>query len=83
MDSSSSHGVSSRVRGLAVGDVIRRLVSKTLAKQFHEELESATSPQQFGLASHGGVEAAVYMLRVLTDVGWSRSLRPYQKGMYA
>ena len=64
---STAHGPSSRVRGLAVGDVIRRLVGRTLAQQYHDEFEAATSPQQFGLASHAGVEAAVHMIRALTD----------------
>ena len=64
---SQAHGASSRVRGLAVGDAVRRLVSRTLAQQFHSEFEDVTSPQQFGIAAHGGVEAAVHMLRALTD----------------
>jgi len=62
-----AHGASSRVRGLAVGDVIRRLTGRTLAQQFQQEFEDATAPQQFGLASHGGVEAAVHLIRTLTD----------------
>ena len=64
---SQAHGSSSRVRGLAVGEVIRRLFSRTLAQQYHEEFETATAPQQFGLASHGGVETAVHMLRAVTE----------------
>ena len=64
---SYAHGPSSRVRGLAVGDVVRRLVSRTLAQQFHDEFEAVTSPQQFGLATHGGVETAVHMLRTITE----------------
>jgi len=62
-----AHGPSSRVRGLAVGDVIRRLVGRTLAQQFQQEFEEVTAPLQFGLASHGGVEAAVHLIRTLTD----------------
>ena len=62
-----AHGASSRVRGLAVGDVVRRLVGRTLAQQFQPEFEAATAPQQFGIASHGGVEAAVHLMRALTD----------------
>ena len=64
---SHAHGPSSRVRGLAVGDVIRRLTGRTLAQQFQQEFEDVTAPQQFGLASHGGVEAAVHLIRTLTD----------------
>jgi hypothetical protein len=63
-----AHGPSARVRGLAVGDTLRRLVSRTLAQQFHKEFEHATAPQQFGIASKGGVDAAVHLLRMLTDL---------------
>ena len=62
-----AHGQSSRVRGLAVGDVFRRLVSRTLAQQHHGEFETATSPHQFGISSRSGVAAAVHLLRTLTD----------------
>ena len=65
---SEAHGRSSRVRGLAIGDTFRRLVSRTLAQQFHEEIEAATSPHQFGIASKSGLDAAVHMLRSITDL---------------
>ncbi len=61
---SDAHGISTRVRGLAVGDTFRRLVSKTLAQQFREEFEHATAPFQFGLAK-GGTDAAA--LPALSD----------------
>ena len=65
---SQAHGASSRVRGLAVGDTFRRLVGRTLAQQFHDEIEHATSPHQFGIASNSGVDAAVHLLRSITDL---------------
>ena len=42
---SNAHGPSARVRGLAVGEVLRRLVSRTLAQQYQDEFEAATAPQ--------------------------------------
>eukprot|EP00973_Karenia_brevis_P061484 8548642-Karenia_brevis.AAC.1 len=60
---SEAHGPSARVRGLAVGEVMRRLVGKTLAQQFQSEFEEVTAPHQFGIASKGGVDAAVHLLR--------------------
>ena len=66
MQLSDAHGPSNRVRGLAVGDTIRRLVAKTLAQQFQPEFESQTSPHQFGI-SKGGVEAAVHLMQAIAD----------------
>ena len=37
------------VRGIVVGDMFRRLVSRTLAKQFAKRGEDATSPHQYAL----------------------------------
>ena len=65
---SSAHGNSSRVRGLAVGDTFRRLVSRTLAQQFHSEFEDATAPHQFGISSACGVDGAVHLLRTMSDL---------------
>ena len=62
-----AHGPSARVRGLAIGETLRRLVSRTLAQQFHDEVESKTAPFQFGIASKGGVEAATHLIRTVTD----------------
>ena len=38
-----------RVRGIATGDVFRRLVSKALAQQFAGVFNEATAPFQFAL----------------------------------
>ncbi len=62
-----AHGPSSRVRGLAVGDVTRRLLSRTLAQQFELEFASATAPHQFGLGAKGGVDAAAHLIRYWTE----------------
>ena len=41
-------------------------MGRHFAEQFQGEFETATAPQQFGLASNGGVETAVHMLRTIT-----------------
>ena len=41
---SLAHGVSTRVRGLAVGDIVRRLVGRTLAQQYQVEFEVSFLP---------------------------------------
>ena len=37
------------VRGIVVGDFFRRLVSRTLAKQFSQQAEDAIAPFQYAL----------------------------------
>ena len=43
-------------------------MGRTLAQQFHDEFEEATSPHQFGIASKSGTDAAVHLLRSMTDL---------------
>ena len=58
----------SRVRGISSGDIFRRLVAKTLAKQFQNDLRQAVRPHNFGIYDRSGTDAAIHMLRYLTDV---------------
>ena len=44
------------VRGIVVGDVIRRLVSRTMAQQMSAAVESATAPFQCALSTRAGCE---------------------------
>ena len=71
---SQVHGTSTRVRGLAVGDLCRRLVAKTLGQQHQAEFESQTAPFQFGIASKGGVDAAVHLLQRTLEQNHQRCL---------
>ena len=57
-----------RVRGIASGDTFRRLVSKTLARQFQSELRMAAFPHNVGLCNHSGTDAAIHSIRYLTDM---------------
>ena len=41
------------VRGIVVGDILRRLVSRTIAKQISKKVEETTAPFQYG--SHGRI----------------------------
>ena len=43
------------VRGIVVGDIIRRLVAKTLAQELSVHIEAATSPFQYALTSSAGL----------------------------
>ena len=55
------------VRGLVVGDVLRRLVSRTLAQQFAERFDAACQPYQYALSARCGSEALVHTLQYLTQ----------------
>ena len=41
------------VRGIVAGDVIRRLVARTMAQQLGEAVETATAPHQYALRTKG------------------------------
>ena len=45
------------IRALVVGDVLRRLVGRTLAQAFAPHLERACLPHQYGLSTRAGSEA--------------------------
>ena len=57
-----------KVRGIAAGDTLRRLVEKTLAKQFVAAFQEEVAPHNFGLASRCGTDALVHLLRASTDL---------------
>ena len=56
-----------RARGIATGDVLRRLVTRTLAQQFNEKLAEATAPYQFALNTRAGTDCAALLLRSMLD----------------
>ena len=56
------------VRGIVVGDVLRRLVGRTMAKQVTKEVEAATSPFQYALSTRSGCECVTHVLQTLTEL---------------
>ena len=56
------------VRGIVVGDVLRRLVARTIAKQVIEKVEAATAPFQYALSTKAGCECVAHVLQTLTDL---------------
>ena len=56
------------VRGITVGDIIRRLVARTIAKQIAREAEEATAPHQHALNTKAGCECVAHILQTLTDL---------------
>ena len=56
-----------KVRGIVAGDSLRRLVGRTLSKQFGSEMEAACSPHQYALSTRAGTECVAHLLRALLE----------------
>ena len=55
------------VRGLVVGDFLRRLVARTIAQLFAPAFDSACHPYQYALSTRAGSEALVHSLQLATE----------------
>ena len=55
------------VRGIATGCSLRRLVARTLAKQFAKDFETECAPFQYALSTRAGTDCVGHMLRAATD----------------
>ena len=55
------------VRGIVVGDILRRLVAKTLAQETSHHIEAVTSPFQYALTKRCGCECIAHAAQALTD----------------
>ena len=56
------------MRGIVVGDVLRRLVGRTMAQQLSKAVEAATSPHQYALSTRAGTECVAHVLQGLTEM---------------
>ena len=56
-----------KIRGIVAGSIVRRLVCKTVAKQFSDHFLERTSPFQFALQTKAGTDALAHALRLVTD----------------
>ena len=56
------------IRGIATSTSFRRLVSKSLARQFMKDVEDVCSPFQFALSTRAGTDCVVHAVRALTDL---------------
>ena len=56
-----------RVRGIVVGDTLRRLVSRCMAQQYASTFQAACQPHQYALATRAGSEAIVHTLTTLSQ----------------
>ena len=55
------------VRGIATGTSFRRLVAKTLARQFMGEVEQSCAPFQFALSTRAGTDCVGHAIRAVTE----------------
>ena len=55
------------VRGFVVGDVIRRVVARTLAQQLGPAVEGATAPFLYALSTKAGCECVSHVVQALTE----------------
>ena len=55
------------VRGIVAGEVIRRVVARTMAQQLGSAVEAATAPFQFALSTRAGSECVAHALQFLTE----------------
>ena len=56
------------VRGIVVGDILRRIVARTIAKQIAKKVEEATAPFQYALSTKAGCECVAHVLQSMTDL---------------
>ena len=54
-------------RGIATGTSFRRLVAKSLARQFAKDVESVCAPFQFALSTRAGTDCVEHAVRAMTD----------------
>ena len=57
-----------RRRGIVAGDVVRRLVAQTFAKQLSTAVERSTSPHQNAVTTRAGCECVAHVLQSLIEV---------------
>ena len=55
------------VVGIATGCTVRRLVARTLAKQFMKVFEAECAPFQYALSARAGTDCVGHLLRAATD----------------
>ena len=62
------HKPSGGVRGIVVGDIVTRLVARTISQQITPAVEVATAPFQFAISTRAGTECVAHVLQCMTDV---------------
>ena len=56
------------VRGIVVGEVVRRLVARTMAQQLGPQVEAATASFQYAFSTRAGSECVAHVIQGLCEV---------------
>ena len=56
------------VRGLVVGDFLRRLVARSLAQHYAQDFDAKCHPYQYALSTRAGTEALIHTLQLTTEL---------------
>ena len=56
------------VRGIVSGDIVRRLVARTMSQQLMESVQRATAPYQYAMSTKSGCECIAHALQGLTEL---------------
>ena len=56
------------VRGIVWGDIVRRLVARSVAQQIAPAVQEATSPFEYALTTKAGGECVAHAIQSLTDL---------------
>ena len=56
------------IRGIVVGEILRRLVARTMAQSLGSAFKTATAPHQYALTTRSGCESIAHALQGLTDL---------------
>ena len=51
------------VRGIVAGDIVRRLVARTMSQQLMDAVQQATAPFQYAMATKAGCECISHVLQ--------------------
>ena len=62
------------VRGIVAGEVIRRLVSRTVAQHLSPAVAAATAPFQYALTTRAGCECVSHALQAICDLDESATV---------
>ena len=62
------------VRGIVAGDILRRLVARTMCQQLGPAIEAATAPFQYALTTQSGCECVAHAIQALTDINDSATV---------
>ena len=62
------------VRGVTVGDILRRLVSRTVAQQYNKRVEIATAFFQYAMSTRVGCECIAHVVQTLIGISEEASM---------